>query len=960
MRKPHRLLALLLITCFFTLTCYAQNITLSGNVKNNVTSESVPAVSITVKGASAGTFTDDKGNFRLSTSQKLPITIVISSIGFETKEVEITSAGEALQLNLVPALSLGTEVVVSASRVPERILESPVSIERVGLKNIQEAAVPSAYDMLANLKGVDVVTSSILFKTPTTRGFGGSGNPRVNQFMDGMDNQAPGLNFSVGSIIGITDLDLESVEVLPGASSALYGAGGMNGTILLNSKNPFKYPGLSVQVKQGMTHLGKKQRDNPAPYYDWAFRWAKAFNDKFAFKVNMNFIKARDWENQNYSNYDRINFRIKEGDRSLPDYDGVNVYGDESPQNMVAVGTSIMNTGLKAVIDGIRAQVPGATQAQVTAIMSSNPQYVPLVPLVPVYYAVGANKIPNRNVTRTGYAEPNVVDYNAYNYKFNGALHYKIKSNIEAILSGNWGTGTTVYTGNDRYSLRNLIMGQYKLELRGPDFYVRGYTIQENAGESYNSTALAQLINESWKASTTWYPQYMVAYSTAVNAGASETAAHAAARGFADVGRLAPGTPEFNARKEALRRQPIPSGALFTDKTDMYHLEGFYDASAMVKNILDVQVGANYRLYDLNSNGSIFADKDGRKIRIGEYGAFLQLGKRFLDDKLKLTASGRFDKSKNFKGRFTPRVTAVYTIMEDQNIRVSFQNAFRNPHTQNQYIDLDVVTVKLIGSLPEFKDRYNLIGNQPYSVASVSAARDAYIIQGQPAPAALALLRPVDLSKELGPETMTSFEAGYKGLFHKRILVDAFFYYSKYKNFIGQAFVAQSKPPAAASSPANLLNPSMTQVYSIAINNDVPVNAFGGGLSIDFLLAKGYVINSNISYNELGETPKDFFTQFNTPKFRYNLGFSNSNVYKNIGFGFNFRYQTKFTYQGTFAVGEVPAFGTLDGQVSYKFIKEKIMFKLGATNLLNKYYINAFGNPEIGGLYYVSLGFNVF
>ncbi len=961
MRKSYRFLGVLLITSLFSFTCLAQTTILSGNIRNNVTNDMVPAVSITIKGASAGTVSDEKGNFRLTTNQKPPFTLIITSIGFDSKEVVVDNTGQMLQIDLVPAITLGNEFVVSASRVPERILESPVSIERVGLKNIQEAAAPSAYDMLANLKGVDLVTSSLTFKTPTTRGFGGSGNPRVNQFMDGMDNQAPGLNFSVGSIIGITDLDLENVEVLPGASSALYGAGGMNGTILLNSKNPFRYPGFSVQIKQGIMHTGKKQRTSPTPYYDWGFRWAKAIGDKFAFKINMNFIKAHDWENQNYANYDRINFRVKDGNRNTdPAYDGVNVYGDESAQNMIAVGTSIMNTGLKAVVDGFLAQFPGASQTQVSDFLKSNPNYAPLAPFVPVYFATIHNKIPNANVTRTGYEEQQVVDYNTFNYKLNGALHYKIKDNLEAILSGNWGTGTTVYTGNDRYSLRNLIMGQYKLELKAPDFYIRSYTIQENAGESYNSTALAQLINESWKASTTWYPQYMVAYSTAAEAGASEPAAHAAARGVADVGRLAPGSPEFIARKEALRRQPIPQGALFTDKTDMYHIEGFYDVSKVVNNLVDVQVGANYRLYDLKSNGSIFADKNGRKIKIGEYGAFLQVAKRFMEDKLKLTASGRFDKSKNFKGRFTPRLTAVYTVAENQNIRLSFQNAFRNPHTQNQYIDLDVVTVKLIGSLPEFKQQYNLFNNQPYSVSSVSAARDAYIVQRQPPATALALLKPYDLRKDLGPEKMQSYEIGYKGLFNKRILLDAYFYYSKYKDFIGQAFVAQSKPVAGTSNPANLLNPNTTQVYSIAVNNDVPVNAYGAGLSLDLLLAKGYVVNSNVSFNDIGETPSDFFTQFNTPKYRINLGFSNANVYRNFGFSFNYRYQTKFLYQGTFAVGTVPAFGTIDGQVSYKCTKDKLLVKLGATNLLNRYYNNAFGNPSIGGLYYVSLGFNVF
>jgi outer membrane receptor protein involved in Fe transport len=70
-----------------------------------------------------------------------------------------------------------------------------------------------------------------------------------------MDNQAPGLNFSVGNIVGITELDVDNVELLPGASSALYGAGGINGTLLMTSKDPFKYPGASFQYKTGVNHV---------------------------------------------------------------------------------------------------------------------------------------------------------------------------------------------------------------------------------------------------------------------------------------------------------------------------------------------------------------------------------------------------------------------------------------------------------------------------------------------------------------------------------------------------------------------------------------------------------------------------------------------------------------------------------------------------------------------------------
>jgi outer membrane receptor protein involved in Fe transport len=149
-----------------------------------------------------------------------------------------------------------------------------------------------------------MVASSLTFKSVGTRGFNVNGNLRLNQIVDGMDNQAPGLNFSVGGVIGLTELDVESIELLQGASSALNGQGGMNGTLLINSIDPFKYQGLSFQIKQGVNHVANYQR-NAAPYYDWSMRWAKKVSDKFAFKIASQYVQAQDWVANGKRDYSR-------------------------------------------------------------------------------------------------------------------------------------------------------------------------------------------------------------------------------------------------------------------------------------------------------------------------------------------------------------------------------------------------------------------------------------------------------------------------------------------------------------------------------------------------------------------------------------------------------------------------------------------------------------------------------
>src|SRR4051812_23425234 len=131
MRKLKPLL--LMAMCMFALSAFAQqSVTVSGSVKNSKTKEAVSAVSVTIKGTSYGTFTDDKGDFKITTTQKLPFTLVFSSVGFADKEVSVISNNESINVDFETKYAMGDEVVVAASRVAERILESPVSIERMG------------------------------------------------------------------------------------------------------------------------------------------------------------------------------------------------------------------------------------------------------------------------------------------------------------------------------------------------------------------------------------------------------------------------------------------------------------------------------------------------------------------------------------------------------------------------------------------------------------------------------------------------------------------------------------------------------------------------------------------------------------------------------------------------------------------------------------------------------------
>ena len=962
-----------------TISASAQNsTTVSGSVKNAKSKELVSAVSVTVKGSSVGTFTDDKGTFRFSSIKNYPVTLVFSSVGFANKEVTVNAAKTGVEVSLEPSFTLGNEVVVSASRVPERILESPVSIERVSTATIRNTAATNYYDILTNLKGVDVVAASLTFKSVGTRGFNSSGNTRLNQLIDGMDNQAPGLNFSVGSVIGLTELDVDNMELLPGASSALYGPGGMNGTVLINSKNPFKYQGLSFQIKQGINHVDAAQRPTSA-YNDWAVRWAKKVNDKFAYKITAENMTAQDWLANQSNNYSRgtgsPNGITIPGWRGIdPNYDGVNFYGDETSQSLSSIASAVIAaTGLPAAnvsaFNSWLATNPAATLANYNAFLTAvGAGGLVSAGVSPILFGASPsrNLFGSQMVSRTGYAESDVLDPTTSNFKLTGSLNYMLTDKVEASFSTYFGTGNTVYTGSDRYSLRDLRMAQFKFELKHKNWYIRAYATHENSGNSFNGTIATRTFNEAWKPSSSWYPQYMAAYVSAITTpGVNSYFAHNAARTFADQGRPT-GFIGNHPLFQSIVRTPIGKkvagmngleGGQFMDKSRLNVVDAQYnltEALGLAKSGTDFLVGFNTKQYQLNSEGTIFADTLGA-ININEFGAYGQLSQKLFKEIVKVTISGRYDKNTNFAGRFTPRASAVIKLKQDHNIRLSYQTAYRFPTTQNQWINLLVGGgTRLMGGLPQLRDYYNFSGNPGFTLASVQAF-GASAMAGAPNPT---LLKAQNFG-EFKPESSTSFEVGYKGLFGKMLLIDAYMYNSKYQNFISGVTVLQSR---GSYNPMNLLFESSRIAYSISTNAPGEVTVKGWGASADFLLPKNFTIGANLYSDEIGDLPAGFVSYFNTSKYRANLTFANSGFGTNNRYGFNLVYRTvsDFFYEGTFGTGQMPGYKTLDGQVSYKFPAIKSIVKVGGTNLLNKYYRTGWGNPSIGGLYYVSFAYNVF
>lgn len=950
---------LFIVSLFFCGITYAQT-SISGSVKDSK-NQPVPGANVKVVGDSAGTVTDGDGNFSLSTSKKPPFDIEVSSVGYGSTTATVTANNQKITVSLSEKETQLDEIVVSASRAPEKVRESPVTIERMTIKDVKKTASPSFYDGLENLKEVHMNTSSMSFKSINTRGFATVANTRFMQLVDGMDNSSPLLNFVLGNLIGVSDIDVASVELLPGASSALYGANAFNGILFMNSKSPFKYQGISTYVKYGQTN---QKAAGANEYYDYGVRAAHKFNDYFAAKANFTYMNGTDWWATDYTD------KTVEGrDRSHHNYNGMNVYGDEASTNIRSVGQSLVNLGL----------LPSSA----------------------------LNLLPNENVSRTGYNEVDLTDNKVRNAKIDFSLHARPfgNENLEIIWQSKFGFGNSVYQGANRYYLNGFQMQQHKLELTGKNFFIRGYYTTEDGGKSYDMLFTGLNINRAWKPDATWFGQYAGAFVQSTLAGATPTQAHLAARAAADNGRFLPGTPEFqNAFNQVTSDPNVLTGSKLVDNSKIYHSDANYNFRDLIK-FAEIQVGGSYRRYDLNSFGRIYTDTPQfGGIKYDEYGAYTQLQKKFMDDRLKFTGSLRYDKAENFDGNYSPRVSFVYSAGEAKNhiFRASFQTGFRNPTTQDQYIGFNVGNAILLGSAPDNLTRYEetlpvstngqgfaggttatIDGNNAYfnsytaqsatafgaAVSAANPSNQAQLAAAIVAASPLLERTDVDLVK---PEVVKAFELGYRGEF-KGFNFDINGYYNIYNDFIGNLTVVAPlygtatngggdfTPTGEAFQSAFALTQGDTRAFQLYTNTDIEIKSLGFGVGVAKKLPKNFEVSANYNYAEFDfDQAKDpsFEAGFNTPKHRVKATISNDNLFKNFGFNISGRWSDEYKWESTFADGMIDAATVIDAQISYMVPSIKSTFKLGATNIGGKEYRQLLGPGLIGQQYFLSLTVN--
>lgn len=916
--------------------------TISGVVTDEQ-NEPLIAADVLVVGEQNGATTDEDGRFTIKL-KKLPATLKVSYQGFKEYNYVVSSASQNIKIQLKADRASLKTTVVKVDRVSEKQKETPLTVESLGLKAIKEAPAASFYESLGNLKGVDITAASLGFRVVNTRGFNSTSPVRSLQLIDGVDNQSPGLNFALGNFLGANDLDIKRVDIIAGASSAFYGPNAFNGVISMETKNPFDYQGLMVEAKGGERQMGQV-----------AFRWADALKDKkgkerFAYKIGALYLNAQDWVADNYS--PTIDSEYGEGNPG--GYDAVNVYGDESFEtnnNYTSSFSKLENPGLG------------------------------------YFY-------------RTGYREVDLVDYSTENLKLNAAAHYRTKDTTEFIYAFNFGGGSTVYQGDNRYRLQDIKFWQHKIEWRKEDnFFIRLYSTSEDAGNTYDIVSTAFRLNELSKSNSSWNNAYktnwrLLRYKRQVEAlpnypffnpnthgtvdswatnvldpflaqyQDSLTKWHGQNRQFVDGAGGGGTLPRFGETDEnfdsifsdVTSRLFTDNGTRFYDKSSLYHLHG---EKQFHKKYGEIIVGGNGRLYRPDSKGTILNDTGDVVISNYEFGLYGGFKKSMKDDRLKLNVTTRLDKNQNFNFLFSPAASVIWLPTKQHTYRVSFSSAIRNPTLADQYLFYDVGRATLIGNLEGYDSLITIGSFNDYRNNGLNLDQLSYFS--------------VD---PIRPEKARTVEVGYKGsLLENSLFVDVGYYFTLYRDFIGYNIGLDANFDQQTGFPLGGI-----EVYRVAANAQSAVTTQGASIGANYYFDK-MALGGNYSWNVLNKQGADdpIIPAFNTPEHKFNLSLTGRKIKlpkikgENFGFGINYKWIDGFVFEGSPQfTGFIPRYDMVDAQVNYEWEKRNTTFKLGASNIMgilplfdaegshrrtvfNNVNYQVYGGPYVGRLAYFSV-----
>jgi iron complex outermembrane receptor protein len=278
------------------MSCLAGSAFAQSNISGVVRAEGQPVINATVtlqanSGSDRETArTNSRGEFQLDDVAAGSYTITVTASGYESyvdPDVEVLADSDFdMEITLAPPINVMEQMTVaSASRRPERIVEAPAAVSVISGEELQAASATGQLPRaLENTPGVELAQSGVFDFNVNARGFNSSLNRRILVLIDGRDPATGFLGNQEWSAIASSFDTFESMELVRGPGSALYGANAFNGVLNIRSKRPIEDLGGHVSVSGGELATGKID-----------FRYAGEFGSGWSYRVSGGYYESDTW-----------------------------------------------------------------------------------------------------------------------------------------------------------------------------------------------------------------------------------------------------------------------------------------------------------------------------------------------------------------------------------------------------------------------------------------------------------------------------------------------------------------------------------------------------------------------------------------------------------------------------------------------------------------------------------------
>jgi iron complex outermembrane receptor protein len=325
--------------------------------------------------------------------------------------------------------------------------------------------------------------------------------------------------------------------------------------------------------------------------------------------------------------------------------------------------------------------------------------------------------------------------------------------------------------------------------------------------------------------------------------------------------------------------------------------------------------GGQFRRDRVSSYRDWLSDRQtGQAIVLDQKGGYAQIESP-LSDKLRLVLSGRYDDHDKYDPQFSPKAALLFSPVQDQTIRVTYNRAFKSP-----------TVLQTDFYFPNFQPFVGVFGNT-----------DGFIIKNNAGTV-------VNTLSPIRPEINNTWELGYKGVVAGKLYVDVAGYHSVFTDFmsplvvianpllpVGATTAYDAKTGVKVTDPAG--GPQVALTYFNV--GEATITGVDAGLRYYFtdnIAASGNVSLIKVDTIKASPTAPEA-TAFNSASARFTAGMDFTEIARHTNGAFTIRYVNGYDFRSGVNWGLIPGFGTLDLSANYKIPSSGARITLQVQNL---------------------------